>query len=66
MLERGCTNPTLEKLEALCSVLEVHPVTLLAACYLRKQGSNDVAAFLSRLNSELSHIFSERSEEPKF
>ncbi|WP_448119599.1 helix-turn-helix domain-containing protein [Pseudomonas serbica] len=66
LLERGGTNPTLEKLEALCSVLEVHPVTLLAACYLRKQGSNDVAAFLSRLNSELDHFFPELSEEPKF
>lgn len=59
LLERGGTNPTLEKLEALCSVLEIHPVTLLAACYLRKEGSSDVEAFMRRLDSELGDFFPE-------
>ncbi|MDC3822933.1 helix-turn-helix transcriptional regulator [Pseudomonas aeruginosa] len=30
MLERGTTSPTLEKLDSLCTVLDIHPVTLLA------------------------------------
>ncbi|MFJ3262494.1 helix-turn-helix domain-containing protein [Pseudomonas sp. NPDC086581] len=34
MLERGKTSPTLEKLEELCSVLGVHPATLVALTYL--------------------------------
>ncbi|MNR34194.1 Helix-turn-helix domain protein [compost metagenome] len=32
-LERGIYSPTLEKLEDIASVLKVHPVTLLVACY---------------------------------
>ncbi|HGO9799687.1 helix-turn-helix domain-containing protein [Pseudomonas aeruginosa] len=34
MLERGKTSPTIEKLEELCSVLDVHPATLVALTYL--------------------------------
>lgn len=56
LLERGGTSPTLEKLEALCSVLGVHPVTLLTACYMRKEGSPGVEDFLSHIGSEL-HSF---------
>lgn len=33
-LERGLKSPTLDKLEDICSVLEVHPVSLLLAAYL--------------------------------
>lgn len=32
-LERGLKSPTLKKLETLCEVLEVHPLTLLAIAY---------------------------------
>jgi transcriptional regulator with XRE-family HTH domain len=53
LLERGGTIPTLEKLEKLCDVLQVHPVTLVAACYLRKQGQTDTQAFLQKVASEL-------------
>lgn len=34
MLERGKTSPTLEKLDELCSVLEIHPATLVALTYM--------------------------------
>lgn len=30
-LERGLKSPTLEKIEAIASVLEVHPLTLLTS-----------------------------------
>lgn len=33
LLERGKTVPTLEKLEDICTVLDIHPVTMLALCY---------------------------------
>lgn len=33
-IERGLKSPTIDKLDELASVLEVHPVTLLALCYL--------------------------------
>lgn len=35
-LERGLKSPTLEKIEAIASVLELHPLTLLASYYLIK------------------------------
>lgn len=41
MLERGATTPTIEKIEALSSVLEVHPMTLMAITYLIKEGTVD-------------------------
>lgn len=53
LLERGKTIPTLGKLEELCAVLGVHPVTLLAACYLRKDISIDIGSFLDHVRNEL-------------
>ncbi len=32
-LERGLKNPTLNKLEELCEVMEIHPLTLLTLAY---------------------------------
>ena len=32
-LERGLKSPTLKKLEELCEVLEIHPLTLLTLTY---------------------------------
>ena len=34
-LERGIKAPTIEKLDQLAGVLSIHPLTLLAATYLR-------------------------------
>lgn len=39
MLERAKSIPTLEKLEQLCSVLDVHPLTMLAVCYSTKDNT---------------------------
>ncbi|WP_186072199.1 helix-turn-helix domain-containing protein [Burkholderia gladioli] len=33
LLERDLQSPTMQKLTALCEVMEVHPVTLLALAY---------------------------------
>ncbi|WP_152223627.1 helix-turn-helix domain-containing protein [Pseudomonas sp. SCB32] len=52
-LERGQKTPTIEKLEQLAGVLEVHPVTLLMAAYLQKERKRNGRALLNRLQGEL-------------
>ncbi|TCT09682.1 transcriptional regulator with XRE-family HTH domain [Paralcaligenes ureilyticus] len=37
-LERGLKSPTIDKVDALADVLDVHPLTLLALAYSRTQG----------------------------
>ncbi|UZE84014.1 helix-turn-helix domain-containing protein [Pseudomonas viciae] len=56
LLERGGTSPTLDKLEELCSVLGIHPVSLVAACYMRKENTGDIRKFLSHVEDELQLI----------
>jgi transcriptional regulator with XRE-family HTH domain len=53
LLERGGTSPTLDKLEDICSALGIHPVSLVVACYMRKEGTNDIRRFLSNVQEEL-------------
>ncbi|WP_110948351.1 helix-turn-helix domain-containing protein [Pseudomonas bohemica] len=38
LLERSKTIPTIEKLSQICGVLDVHPLTLMAICYSKKEG----------------------------
>lgn len=52
-LERGLKSPTLEKVDALASVLNVHPLTLLVDCYLRADPEVTLADLLQRIESEL-------------
>jgi transcriptional regulator with XRE-family HTH domain len=33
-LERGLKSPTVDKLDALCQILDIHPVSLLFAAYV--------------------------------
>jgi transcriptional regulator with XRE-family HTH domain len=56
LLERGGTSPTLDKLEELCSALGIHPVSLLAACYMRKESTGDIETFLTRVEEELQLV----------
>jgi transcriptional regulator with XRE-family HTH domain len=56
LLERGGTSPTLDKLEELCSALGIHPVSLVAACYMRKENTGDIRRFLSHVEDELQLI----------
>lgn len=45
-LERGLKSPTLNKLEDICAVLEVHPLTLLTLAYAAEdaQGARQLLA----------------------
>lgn len=54
-LERGRYSPTLEKLDDLASVMEVHPVTLLVGCYALKnnQSADDI---MSAVRAEIQAL----------
>ena len=55
-LERGVYSPTIEKLDALASVLRVHPVTVLTACYLNADPNIDAQALIRQVESEIAEI----------
>lgn len=55
-LERGLYSPTVDKLDALASVLGVHPVTLLTTCYLNADPSIDPHELLQRVERELGEV----------
>lgn len=61
-LERGLKSPTLEKIDELASVMGVHPLTLLASCYLVKDEALTLDELFLRIRSELlSHTGCSRS-----
>jgi transcriptional regulator with XRE-family HTH domain len=55
-LERGVYSPTVDKLDAISSILGVHPVTVLTACYLRTDANTDAQSLLARVELELTEI----------
>ncbi|MCD9026619.1 helix-turn-helix domain-containing protein [Luteimonas sp. BDR2-5] len=50
-LERGLKSPTLSKLEELCEVMGVHPLTLLTLAYA---GRSDVDKLFVHIRHELN------------
>ncbi|WP_094504945.1 helix-turn-helix domain-containing protein [Brucella thiophenivorans] len=54
-LERGLKSPTLKKIEGICSVLNVHPLTLLTLAYSDEGsvGSNSLLNIVKRQIEEL-------------
>jgi transcriptional regulator with XRE-family HTH domain len=57
-LERGLKGPTIEKLDQLAEVLNVHPTTLLMAAYVSKNGLTeaDLEALAHRIITELNAV----------
>lgn len=55
LLERGRSIPTLEKFQQLCSVLDIHPVTLLALCYSVKDGVSS-HSLLRSVENEIARL----------
>ncbi|MBX8573811.1 helix-turn-helix domain-containing protein [Pseudomonas cichorii] len=53
-LERGLKSPTLEKIEELASVLDVHPLTILTSCYLLQDKGLNVEELFHRVRGELT------------
>lgn len=60
MLERGATAPTIEKIEDLCNVLDIHPATLFAITYLIKEGTlESQERTLMRVKQELDELLTD-------
>ncbi|MCY1288540.1 hypothetical protein D9M70_375830 [compost metagenome] len=60
-LERGIYSPTMDKLDALASVLGLHPATLLASSYLNAEPALDIDSLLNRLRAELETLHPSRA-----
>jgi transcriptional regulator with XRE-family HTH domain len=52
-LERGLKSPTLDKIEQLASVIDIHPLTLLASCYLYQDSEVGIEELFNRIRKEL-------------
>lgn len=52
-LERGLKQPTLPKIEALASVLQIHPLTLVALAYIDRPSK---AHMLETVKSEIAAL----------
>ncbi|MBC3239462.1 helix-turn-helix transcriptional regulator [Pseudomonas lurida] len=52
-LERGMKCPTLEKVVELASVLEVHPITLIAESFLMLDSCQSLENLLAQVRSEV-------------
>lgn len=55
-LERGIKSPTLNKVDALAEVLELHPLTLLTLSYLGDVNGPSTSDLLSRVKDELALV----------
>lgn len=55
-LERGLKNPTLEKVSQLATVLNVHPLSILAATYLAQNENATLDDLLNLVRTELSAL----------
>jgi hypothetical protein len=53
-LERGLKSPTLNKIDELAEVMEVHPITLLVLAYADPNQQSTMAAILKTVTSELA------------
>ncbi|QJD60010.1 helix-turn-helix transcriptional regulator [Pseudomonas sp. gcc21] len=55
-LERGMKSPTLEKIDALSSVIGVHPLTLLTRCYLNAAPGVSLEDLMARVKAEVDAL----------
>jgi transcriptional regulator with XRE-family HTH domain len=55
-LERGIKSPTLEKVEQLSKVLEVHPLSVMVMAYLYKEDDQDLSTLLKSIENEVNAL----------
>ena len=55
-IERGTSDPTFGKLEALAQVMNVHPLTVLALSYVTRPQSRDLQALFDRVSAEVEEL----------
>ncbi len=58
-LERGLKSPTLEKIEAIASTLNVHPLTLLVLTYQKAGRKTNLDTLLKRVTKEIKAVQSQ-------
>ena len=54
-LERGLKSPTLDKINALAGVIEIHPLSIMVLTYLAAEGGT-VDAVLAKVRRELGEV----------
>ncbi|MEQ1684282.1 MAG: helix-turn-helix transcriptional regulator [Burkholderiaceae bacterium] len=59
-LERGIKQPTVSKVDALASVLGLHPLTLFALSYTDTSSAADVRRLLDRVHQEIEGVLRSR------
>ncbi len=59
-LERGLRTPTINKVDELSEVLDVHPLTLLTLSYAKKSDSKEITSLLDVVAKELQIVFSRK------
>lgn len=55
-IERGTSDPTFGKIEALAQVMNVHPLTILALSYVKRPQSTDVRMLFDRVSAEIERL----------
>ena len=55
-LERGLYSPTLNKVDQLAEVLDLHPLSLITLAYMTKQSEGSIDLLLERVQRELASI----------
>lgn len=55
-LERGLKSPTIDKLDEIASVIEVHPVSILVHSYLLRDRSMTIEQLFERVQKELGSL----------
>lgn len=56
-LERGLKSPTLGKLEQIASVMQIHPLTLLALTYAKSASPNATAEMFDLVQREVDQLW---------
>ena len=55
-LERGVKNPTLGKVDELCEVMGLHPLTLLTLAYAGKGSPAEIEKLMTRVRTEIGSM----------
>lgn len=55
-LERGLKSPTLNKVDELAAVLEIHPLTLLTLAYASNTQAAAIESLIAKITQELTSL----------
>ncbi|MEZ7186151.1 helix-turn-helix transcriptional regulator, partial [Pseudomonas aeruginosa] len=64
LIERGRRSPRLDQIDAICSIIGVHPLSLLARAYLLKTPEASLIDLFARISSEIDKIEEPPADNP--